>query len=167
MLAKPLFIRSRVTSSSPLPLSSSKGSSWIAPVISPVFEVENVWISRHSTHDSLRFTDTLVFAFSSLSSSLHNELLLVGHGVVIHGALNVLRRERDEKHRRKDLAVERCRLMTEEKESVAKNAATMKERLETTQGSLAPTKRDLAPREASVQNLSKQVKTRMEWNGMA
>jgi hypothetical protein len=109
----------------------------------------------------------LVFAFSSLSSSLHNELLLVGHGVVIHGALNVLRRERDEKHRRKDLAVERCRLMTEEKESVAKNAATMKERLETTQGSLAPTKRDLAPREASVQNLSKQVKTRMEWNGMA
>jgi hypothetical protein len=81
----------------------------------------------------------------------------------LHGALNVLRRERDENHRRKDLAVERCRLMTEEKESMAKNAATMKERLETIQGSLATTKRDLAPRETSVQNLSKQVRTRMEW----
>ena len=76
----------------------------------------------------------------------------------LHGALNALRRERDENHRRKDLAMERCRLMTEEKEHMAKNAAAMKERLETIQESLATTKRDLAPREASVQKLSKQVR---------
>jgi hypothetical protein len=59
--------------------------------------------------------------------------------------------------------LERCRLMTEEKQAMAKNATTMKERLDTIQESLVATKRDLIPREAAVQNLSKQVRG-MEYN---
>lgn len=48
----------------------------------------------------------------------------------LHGALAVLRRERDELYRAKELSAERLRLVREERQAVEKNVQSMQSKLE-------------------------------------
>ena len=47
----------------------------------------------------------------------------------LHGALAAFRRERDDLHRKKELATERLRLVTEEREAMEKTIRSMQEKL--------------------------------------
>lgn len=77
----------------------------------------------------------------------------------LHGALADLRRERDEEHRKKELAVERLRLVTEEREALEKTVASMKENLSTLlKKSDKEAKNDVVKLQTDVDRLNREVR---------
>ena len=80
----------------------------------------------------------------------------------LQGALHTIRRERDDLHRRKELAYERRRLLMEEKENLAKTVHGMKEKLEKMNTSLKETQQGLPSLEEAVLKLTKEVRIECE-----
>lgn len=76
----------------------------------------------------------------------------------LQGVLQELRQERDQLHRSKELALERCRLVREEEQSLSKIVASLKEKKEKLQKAALEIKAGLGPVEASVQETTKQVR---------
>jgi len=77
----------------------------------------------------------------------------------LHGALAAFRRERDDLYRKKELATERLRLVTEEREALEKTLRGMQEKLNVLNMSASDRGRhELAKLEQEVERLNKEVR---------
>jgi chromosome segregation ATPase len=101
---------------------------------------------------------------SSTNSDFPNALNTQGNREAIvdklHGALAVLRKERDELHRAKEMAIERLRLAKEERVNAEKNLSLMQERYECVASTDAQrTRRDeIEKLEEQAQRLGREVR---------
>jgi DNA repair ATPase RecN len=75
----------------------------------------------------------------------------------LQGALQGFRRERDQLHRSKELAKERCRLVQEEEKALSKTVESLKEKYDKLLKASQAIKDDLGPLEASVREKTKEV----------
>ena len=75
----------------------------------------------------------------------------------INGALATFRRERDDNHRAKELAVERLRLVRVDRESTEKNIAAMKEKLRQLKDGTVASRGELVRVENEVEQLRREV----------
>jgi chromosome segregation ATPase len=80
----------------------------------------------------------------------------------LQGALQEFRRERDQLHRSKELAKERCRLVQEEEKGLSKTVDSLKEKHEKLLKASEAIKDGLGPLEASVRDKTKEVS--VIWN---
>lgn len=79
----------------------------------------------------------------------------------LHGALAAFRRERDDLHRKKELATERLRLVTEEREAMEKTIRAMQEKLDQLEKSVSDAgKLQLVQLEKEVERLNQEVRRR-------
>ena len=77
----------------------------------------------------------------------------------LQGALQEFRRERDQLHRSKELALERCRLVREEEETLLKTVSSLKEKHDNLEKAIYDSKARLGPLEEAVQHKTKEVRT--------
>ena len=70
----------------------------------------------------------------------------------LQGALQEFRRERDQLHRSKELALERCRLVREEEETLLKTVSSLKEKHDNLEKAIYDSKARLGPLEEAVQH---------------
>ncbi len=83
----------------------------------------------------------------------------------LHGALATFRRERDEVHRAKELAVERLRLVREERMAAERNVNAMQEKHDEMMNSVSSTGTqddDIDKLQAEVDRLSREVRNNVE-----
>lgn len=79
----------------------------------------------------------------------------------LHGALAAFRRERDDLNRKKELAMERLRLVTEEREAMEKTIRAMQEKLDQLEKSVSDAgKLQLIQLEKEVERLNQEVRRR-------
>ena len=77
----------------------------------------------------------------------------------LHGALAAFRRERDDLYRKKELATERLRLVTDERQAVEKTLRAMQEKFNVLNKSVSEEgKHELAMLEQEVERLNKEVR---------
>jgi SMC interacting uncharacterized protein involved in chromosome segregation len=77
----------------------------------------------------------------------------------LHGALAAFRRERDDLYRKKELATERLRLVTEEREAMEKTIRAMHEKLDELNKSVSDEgKMQLVKSEQEVERLNREVR---------
>lgn len=76
----------------------------------------------------------------------------------LQGALQEFRRERDQLHRGKELALERCRLVQEEEQGLSKTVEFLKQKCEKLSNASVEIRTELGPLEASVKDKTKQVR---------
>jgi chromosome segregation ATPase len=76
----------------------------------------------------------------------------------LQGALAKFRNERDQLHRSKRLALERCRLMQAEEEALSKTVQTLRNKYEVLVASTTKIESELGPLEQQVQQDTKQVR---------
>lgn len=78
----------------------------------------------------------------------------------LHGALSVLRRERDELHRSKELALERYRLAKEEREAAEQRNKSLQQKYDEIESADTKQKRqnDITALNAEVERLSREVR---------
>lgn len=77
----------------------------------------------------------------------------------LHGALAAFRRDRDDLHRKKELATERLRLVTEEREAMEKTIRAMQEKLDQLDKSVSDAgKLQLIQLEKEVERLNQEVR---------
>jgi hypothetical protein len=134
------------------------------PSLTHIFLFYFIMINDPTTSTNGQSADAAAAAASTSSTAapMTNNTNTTDNEVIVdklQDALDALRRERDEWYRKKELTVERLRLITEEKDALSKTVQGMRHKLDQLHNSIDTEKENLPSLETSVRQLSKEVRT--------